>query len=227
MQGCSQALRQPQGGFPWSIPAQPTAPSHPLCHLCSSLGTPSWAGPSPRCPPPRAGLSPSCPRAVPQGEDGEGEGARPPGGGHPGGTVRGGAGRGHAEGAASLPAPHVRGGGCAGGLGALRGRGDAGDRCGQSCAGCSVPVPTTRAVPVGAAQGTRLSPSPCVPVGSWLGEPPVPPHGAVSAPCRMRVQVGYPAGSTGALHPRPPGPDPTPPLPNQGLAFGAKGDPLG
>lgn len=64
---------------------------------------------------PRSRAVPNLPLSHPQGEDGEGEGASPLGGGHPGRAVSGGGGRGHAEGAAALPAPHVRGRGCAGG----------------------------------------------------------------------------------------------------------------
>lgn len=54
MQGCSQALRQPWGGFACPIP--------PPCHLCSSLGTPFLGRAIPRVPP---SLRQGCPRAVP------------------------------------------------------------------------------------------------------------------------------------------------------------------
>lgn len=90
-------------------------------------------------------MSPAHRHPIPQGEDGEGEGASPLGWGHPGRASSSGGGRGHAEGAAALPAPHVRGEGCARGIGdcsppGTESQGDMGDRSAQSCVGTSEPV---------------------------------------------------------------------------------------
>lgn len=203
MQGCSRALRQPWGGFPCPIP--------PPCHLCSSLGAPFWAG-----SPPVSG------RAVPK-----------PSPCHPTGgrwrrrrsarAWRGSSRRNRRRrswprtcrrSGASSSSTCARWGLRRGARGPLGSGGRRGQLWPELCRALS-PRPQ-RWVQRGALVCPRVSlwgPG----LGSLLCPPPPWDVGAGGTPCREHR----------ALHPRPPGPDPAPPLLNQGLAFGSKGDPFG